>query len=96
MMTRLITWFIELQNRFNKLKLFKTSTIYILNWVDDLTSWHYHSFYSRHSQLNNFHDFIYYFIYHSLLNNFYDIIHNFQLNNLYDFLLNIFYDFLSH
>ena len=56
----------------------------------------YHSIYSRHSQLNIFHDFIYYFIYHSLLNNLHDFIHNFQLNNLYDFLLNIFYDFLFH
>ncbi len=34
-----MTWFIELQNRFNELRLFKTSTIYVLNWVDDLTSW---------------------------------------------------------
>ncbi len=40
MMTRLMTWFIELQNRFNELKLFKTLTIYVLNWVDDLISWH--------------------------------------------------------
>ncbi len=40
-MTRLMTWFIELQNRFNESRLFKISTIYILNWVDDLTSWHH-------------------------------------------------------
>ncbi len=39
MMIRLMTWFIELQNRFNELILFKTLTIYILNQVDDLTSW---------------------------------------------------------
>ena len=39
MMTRLMTWFIELQNRFNESRLFKISTIYVLNWVDDLTSW---------------------------------------------------------
>ncbi len=39
MMIRLMTWFIELQNRFNELRLFKISTIYVLNWVDDLTSW---------------------------------------------------------
>ncbi len=39
MMTRLMTWFIELQNRFNELKLFKTSMIYVLNQVNDLTSW---------------------------------------------------------
>ncbi len=39
MMIRLITWFIELQNRFNELRLFKISMIYVLNWVDDLTSW---------------------------------------------------------
>ncbi len=38
MMIRLITWFIELQNRFNELRLFKISMIYVLNWVDDLTS----------------------------------------------------------
>ncbi len=38
-MTRLITWFIELQNRFNESRLFKISTIYVLNRVDDLTSW---------------------------------------------------------
>ncbi len=38
-MTRLMTWFIELQNRFNESRLFKTSTIYVLNWVNDLTSW---------------------------------------------------------
>ncbi len=38
-MTRLITWFIELQNRFNESRLFKTSTIHVLNEVDDLTSW---------------------------------------------------------
>ena len=40
MMIKLMTWFIELQNKFNELRLFKTSTIYVLNWVDDLTSWH--------------------------------------------------------
>ncbi len=40
MMIRLMTWFIELQNKFNESRLFKTLTIYILNWVDDLTSWH--------------------------------------------------------
>ncbi len=40
-MTRLMTWFIELQNRFNELRLFKISTIYVLNQVDDLTSWHW-------------------------------------------------------
>ena len=40
MMIRLITWFIELQNEFNKLRLFKISMIYVLNWIDDLTSWH--------------------------------------------------------
>ncbi len=34
-----MTWFIELQNRFNESRLFKTLTIYVLNWVDDLTSW---------------------------------------------------------
>ncbi len=39
MMIRLMTWFIELQNRFNELRLFKISMIYVLNWVDDLTSW---------------------------------------------------------
>ncbi len=39
MMTKLMTWFIELQNRFNESRLFKTSMIYVLNWVDDLTSW---------------------------------------------------------
>ncbi len=38
-MTRLMTWFIELQNRFNESRLFKTSTIYVLNRVDDLTLW---------------------------------------------------------
>ena len=41
MMTKLMTWFIELQNRFNELRLFKTLMIYVLNWVDDLTSWQY-------------------------------------------------------
>jgi hypothetical protein len=40
MMTKLMTWFIELQNRFNELRLFKISMIYVLNQVDDLTSWH--------------------------------------------------------
>ncbi len=39
MMTKLMTWFIELQNRFNELKLFKILMIYVLNWVDDLISW---------------------------------------------------------
>ncbi len=39
MMTKLMTWFIELWNRFNESRLFKISMIYILNWVDDLTSW---------------------------------------------------------
>ena len=39
MMTRLMTWFIELWNEFNELRLFKISMIYVLNWVDDLTSW---------------------------------------------------------
>ncbi len=34
-----MTWFIELQNRFNELKLFKTLMIYVLNWINDLTSW---------------------------------------------------------
>ncbi len=38
MMIKLMTWFIELQNEFNESKLFKISTIYVLNWVDDLTS----------------------------------------------------------
>ena len=41
MMTRLMTWFIELRNRFNESRLSKISTIYVLNWVDDLTSWHW-------------------------------------------------------
>ncbi len=40
MMIRLMTWFIELRNRFNESRLFKTSTIYVLNQVDNLTSWH--------------------------------------------------------
>ena len=35
-----MTWFIELRNRFNESRLFKTSTIYVLNRIDDLTSWH--------------------------------------------------------
>ncbi len=35
-----MTWFIELQNEFNESRLFKISTIYILNWIDNLTSWH--------------------------------------------------------
>ncbi len=43
MMIKLMTWFIELQNRFNELKLFKTLMIYVLNWVDDLTSWYWAS-----------------------------------------------------
>ncbi len=42
-MTRLMTWFIELQNRFNESRLFKISTIYVLNQVDDLTSWQVHT-----------------------------------------------------
>ncbi len=52
MMTRLMTWFIELWNRFNKLKLFKILMIYVLNWVNNLTSWqsismkHLHSMFS--------------------------------------------------
>ena len=41
MMTRLMTWFIELQNKFNESRLFKILTIYVLNQVNDLTSWHY-------------------------------------------------------
>ncbi len=43
MMTKLMTWFIELQNRFNESRLFKISTIYVLNQVDDLTSWQSYS-----------------------------------------------------
>ncbi len=39
MMTKLMTWFIELRNRFNELRLSKISMIYVLNWIDDLTSW---------------------------------------------------------
>ncbi len=39
MMIKLMTWFIELQNRFNELRLSKISRIYVLNQVDDLTSW---------------------------------------------------------
>ena len=39
MMIQLMTWFIELQNRFNESKLFKTSTIYVLNQINNLTSW---------------------------------------------------------
>ncbi len=39
MMIKLMTWFIELQNEFNELRLFKILTIYVLNQVDDLTSW---------------------------------------------------------
>ncbi len=39
MMTRLITWFIELQNRFNESRLSKILMIYVLNWVNNLTSW---------------------------------------------------------
>ncbi len=30
-MIKLMTWFIELQNKFNELKLFKILTIYVLN-----------------------------------------------------------------
>ena len=41
MMTRLMTWFIELRNRFNELRLSKILTIYVLNWSDDLISWHF-------------------------------------------------------
>ncbi len=44
MMTKLITWFIELQNRFNESRLFKILMIYVLNRVNDLTSWHWLSF----------------------------------------------------
>ena len=39
MMTRLMIWFIELQNRFNESRLFKILMIYVLNQIDDLTSW---------------------------------------------------------
>ncbi len=39
MMIKLMSWFIELQNKFNKSNLFKTLMIYVLNWIDDLTSW---------------------------------------------------------
>ncbi len=39
MMTKLMTWFIELQNRFNESRLFKTLTIYVLNQINNLTSW---------------------------------------------------------
>ncbi len=39
MMIKLMTWFIELQNKFNESRLFKILTIYVLNWIDDLTSW---------------------------------------------------------
>ncbi len=39
MMTKLMTWFIELQNRFNESRLFKILIIYVSNQVDDLTSW---------------------------------------------------------
>ena len=45
-----MTWFIELQNRFNESRLFKTLMIYVLNWVDNLTSWH--CFLSCHSIKN--------------------------------------------
>ncbi len=38
-MIRLMTWFIELQNRFNESRLSKILMIYVLNRVDDLTSW---------------------------------------------------------
>ncbi len=31
MMIKLMTWFIELQNKFNELKLFKILMIYVLN-----------------------------------------------------------------
>ncbi len=34
MITRLMTWF-------NESRLSKISTIYVLNWIDDLTSWHW-------------------------------------------------------
>ncbi len=40
MMIRLMTWFIKLQNKFNESRLFKISTIYVLNQIDDLTSWY--------------------------------------------------------
>jgi hypothetical protein len=36
---KLMTWFIELQNRFNESRLFKISIIYVLNQINDLTSW---------------------------------------------------------
>ena len=39
MMTRLMTWFIESVSQFNESRLFKTSMIYVLNCVNDLTSW---------------------------------------------------------
>ncbi len=51
MMTRLMTWFIEVQNRFNESRLFKISTIYVLNWVDDLTSWYLLSSFMQMKQL---------------------------------------------
>ncbi len=40
MMIKLMTWFIELQNKFNESRLSKILMIYVLNWNDDLTSWH--------------------------------------------------------
>ena len=49
MMTRLMTWFIELRNRFNESRLSKISTIYVLNWVDDLTSWQQNWLQSRNN-----------------------------------------------
>ncbi len=40
MIIKLMTWFIKLQNRFNESRLFKILMIYVLNWVNDLTSWY--------------------------------------------------------
>ncbi len=39
MMIKLMIWFIKLQNRFNESRLFKILIIYVLNQIDDLTSW---------------------------------------------------------
>ncbi len=41
MIIKLMTWFIKLWNRFNESRLFKTSTIYVLNWINNLISWQY-------------------------------------------------------
>ncbi len=49
-----MTWFIELQNRFNESRLFKISTIYVLNWVDDLTSWHLVTKITKVQDIRNF------------------------------------------